>query len=242
MSPGGGAYCRRTRLQGPVENPSMKSFLPRSPLARRGALTTGCIVGLVAAGILLIVGMWGVSRYNSMASGKANVAAKWANIDNFYKRRFDLIPQLVEVVQGSANFEKSTLQAVVDARASVGKIQMPADALDDPAKMQQYVAAQQALSGTLSRLIATAESYPNLKTSEGFLNLQSQVEGADNRIATARTDYIEAVRDYNRSLVTFPGNLIAGVFGFREIPQLEAATPEERAVPKIDFGGNESKK
>jgi len=219
----------------------MRSLLPRSPLARRGALSQGCVIGLVALGVVLLIGAWGISRYNSMARGKTQVAAKWAEIDNFYKRRYELIPQLVKVVEGSANFEKSTLQAVVDARASVGKIQMPADALEDPARMQQYLAAQQALTTSLSRLIATAEAYPNLKSTEGFLGLQSQVEGSDNRIATARTDYIQAVRDYNASLVTFPGNLMAGMFGFREIPQLEAATVEERGVPKIDFGGETKK-
>lgn len=221
----------------------MRSLSPLAPRARRGAMSQGCIVGIVALALLAGVALFLVSRYNSMATGKANVAAKWADIDNQYKRRYELIPQLVKVVEGAANFEKSTLQAVVDARASVGKIQIPAEALEDPAKMQQYMAAQQALSGAVSRLLVTAENYPALKATEGFLTLQSQVEGSDNRIAVARTGYIESVRDYNRSIVTFPGNLMAGMFGFRELPQLEAAAPEERSVPKIDFGGaNDDKK
>lgn len=219
----------------------------RVPLRRRGALSQGCLVGLVGGGVLLllalIVGGVLMSRYNGMASGKTVVAAKWAEIDNQYKRRYDLIPQLVETVKGAANFEKGTLQAVVEARASVGRIQLPADLPEDPAKLQQYLAAQQSLSGSLARLMVVAEQYPDLKANANFRDLQVQLEGTENRIAVARRDYIDAVQGYNKTVVTFPGNIVAGMFNFKELPQLEAATTEERAVPKVNFDSfNEQKK
>ncbi|MDZ4774116.1 MAG: LemA family protein [Planctomycetota bacterium] len=213
----------------------MKNSPTRIPHSRRGALGTGLVILLVVGLLVLIVGGMAVSRYNALAGGKTAVAAKFAEIDNQYKRRADLIPQLVETVKGSANYEKSTLEAVVEARASVGRVQMPPDALDDPAKMQAYLNAQQQLGGALSRLLVVAEQYPDLKANAGFRDLQGQLEGTENRIAVARRDYIDSVQGYNRSLVTFPGNIVAGIFNFKEIPQLAAATEEERKVPKVEF-------
>lgn len=224
-------------------------MLQSRPLAsahRRGAISQGCLIGLVIGAVLLVgalvIGGVMVSRYNGMASGKTVVAAKWAEIDNQYKRRFDLIPQLVETVKGAANFEKGTLQAVVEARASVGKVQLPSDLPEDPAKLQQYIAAQQSLSGSLARLMVVAEQYPDLKANKNFLDLQAQLEGTENRIAVSRRDYIDAVQSYNKSVVTFPGNILAGMFNFKELPQLQAATTEERSVPKVNFDSFDEKK
>jgi LemA protein len=211
--------------------------------SRRGALSTGCIIGLVVGALALVLGGLVMSRYNALAGGKTVVTAKFAEIDNQYKRRADLIPQLVNTVKGSANFEKSTIESVVEARASVGKVQLPPEIFDDPAKLQQYLAAQQSLGGALTRLLAVAENYPDLKASANFRDLQNQLEGTENRIAVARRDYIDAVQGYNRSLVTFPGNLVAGIFNFKEIPQLAAATEEERQAPKVEFEfGDKEKK
>ena len=176
-----------------------------------------------------------------MVGGRENVASRWAEIDNQYKRRADLIPSLVETVKGAAEFEKSTLEAVVEARASVGRAQLPEDVPTDPEKLRAYIQAQQSLGSALSRLLVVAEQYPDLKSNQNFLSLQDQLEGTENRIATARRDYIDAVRAYNTSIQTFPGNIVAGMFGFEKAAQIEA-TPEERSVPKVEFDfGNEKK-
>ncbi|MBL8859760.1 MAG: LemA family protein [Planctomycetes bacterium] len=213
----------------------MKHSPIRPQRPQSGAMSTGCIVGIAVAVLLFAVAGVVMSRYNSLAAGKTVVAAKLAEIDNQYKRRYDLIPQLVETVKGAANFEKSTLEAVVEARASVGKVQLPADLPEDPARLQQYIAAQQSLGGALGRLMMVAEQYPELKANNNFRDLQSQLEGTENRIAVARRDYIDSIQGYNKSLVTFPGNIVAGIFNFKEMPQLAAATEAERVVPKVEF-------
>ena len=123
---------------------------------------------------------------------------------------------------------------MVEARASVGRVQLPPDALDDPAKLQSYFEAQSSLGSALQRLLVVAEQYPNLKASQNFLSLQDQLEGTENRIAVARNDYIESVQAYNTRLRSFPANLIAGMFNFERLPQLEIE-PAERTVPKVDF-------
>jgi len=210
----------------------------RASAARRGAIGKGCLIGLGVVGalvvVLLIFGSVIAGKYNSLASGKTRIDAAWAEIDNQYKRRYDLVPNLVETVKGSANFEKSTLEAVTSARASVGRVQLPQNVPTDPAQLQAYIQAQQSLSGALSHLLAVAENYPQLKSSQNFLSLQSQLEGTENRIATARRDYIEAVNEYNTNARTFPGNIIAGLFNFAPVAQLETPA-EERANPKVDF-------
>jgi len=207
-----------------------------SPSSRRGAAAKGC---LVAAGVLILLGLifggCGVGKYNTLAAGRENVKSKWAAIDSQYKRRYDLIPNLVSTVQGAADFEKSTLQAVTEARASVGRAQLPSDLPTDQAKLDAYIKAQQNLSGALSRMFAVAENYPQLKATQNFLSLQDQLEGTENRIAVARTDYIDAVPSYDTSIATFPSNVIAGMFNFQPVPKLEIPV-EERATPKVDFG------
>jgi LemA protein len=210
----------------------------RARVDRRGALGKGCLIGAGVVGVLIVILLIFVAvvggKYNTLQAGKTRVEASWAEIDNQYKRRYDLVPNLVETVKGSANFEKSTLQAVTEARASVGKVQLPQNVPTDPAQLQAYIQAQQGLSGALSRLFAVAENYPQLKSSQNFLSLQDQLEGTENRIGVARHDYIETVNQYNTSVRTFPGNIIAGMFNFTPVAQLEAQ-PEERKTPKVDF-------
>lgn len=205
--------------------------------SRRGAMAVGLIVGLVLVAILVVAAVSAVGVYNGLATHKESVSAEFAKLDSQYKRRADLIPQLVDTVKGSANYEKSTLEAVVNARASVGKTQLPADALSDPEALRRYMEAQNQLGGALSRLLVVAEQYPDLKATQAFLSLQDQIEGTENRIAVARGDYVKSVQTYNTKTATFPGNVLAGMFGFQKLPQLESTTtPEERQAPKIDFG------
>ena len=205
------------------------SILRRGEL---GAASKGC---LVVGGILALLVIVGVTSYNGLIKKKETVAAAWSNIDNMYKRRFDLIPQLVETVRGAANFEKSTLTEITEARASVGRAQLPPEVPTDPKQLEAYIAAQQGLGSALSRLLVVAENYPELKASQNFRDLQNQLEGTENRIAAARTDYIEAVRNYNAAIAMVPGRFFAGMFGMTPAAQL--TIPEaERTVPKVDFG------
>lgn len=217
--------------------------LRTSVVTRRGGLSVGLIIGLVLVGILVVAGVSLFGAYNGLATKKEDVSAKFAAIDSQYKRRADMIPQLVETVKGAANYEKSTLEAVVNARASVGKMQLPADATSDPEAMRRYMEAQNQLGGALSRLLVVAEQYPDLKATQNFLSLQDQIEGTENRITVARSDYVKSVQAYNTKTKTFPGNVIAGMFNFAALPQLEStSTPEERQVPKIDFGQGDTGK
>lgn len=212
---------------------------PNPDSGRAGAISRGCLMGLAVGGVfllfLLIVGGTVLGKYNQLKTRHVNVEKAWAGIDIQFKRRFDLIPNLVETVQGAANFEKSTLEEVTEARASVGRIQLPETGPTDPAQLEAYLRAQQNLSGALGRLIAVAENYPQLKATENFKSLQDQIEGTENRVTNARSDYINAVGAYNTTVETFPGNVIAGFAGMQKLPQLSIA-PEERAVPKVDFG------
>ena len=205
---------------------------------KRGAIRTGLLVLGTLLLILLATGGCAVGRYNAIVAEQETVNKAFSQIDNQYKRRFDLIPQLVETVKGAANFEKSVLTDVTEARASVGRVQMPASATSDPKAVEQYLEAQQGLGAAVGRLLMTSERYPELKATASFRDLQSQVEGTENRIAVARTDYIEAVQSFNTTLRKFPGNLVAGFMGVEHMPQLEAASAGEREVPKIDFSGN----
>lgn len=197
----------------------------------RAALIALAVVLALVVGI----GGCGVSRYNALVAGQERVDSKFSEIDNQYKRRNDLIPQLVSTIKGSTSFEESVLTQVTEARASVGQMQAPTD----PAAQAAYLQAQQNLGGALSRLMLVAEAYPDLKSTAGFRDLQVQIEGTENRIAVARRDYIDSIQSYNTNLRKFPGNVIGGLFGMEKIPQLEAATEAEREVPVIDFGTDE---
>jgi LemA protein len=218
------------------------STCPSSRARARGAAGRGLLIGAgVVLLLVVLVGGCGVSQYNSLKTSQQNVAGRWAEIDNQYKRRFDLIPNLVETVKGAANFEKSTLEAVVEARASVGRAQLPQEMPTDPKALEAYVKAQQGLSGALGRLFAVSENYPDLKSSKNFLSLQDQLEGTENRIAVARRDYIDAVQQHNTRVARFPANLIASTFGIKEAAQFQAP-PEEKAIPKVQFDFDPKKK
>ena len=210
-------------------------------VAQRGSMKVGCLIAAAAALVLvLIVGGMLVGRYNTLVALQEKTEAAWSEIDNQYKRRFDLIPQLVSTVQGAADFEKSTLEAVTEARASVGRAQLPQGLPTDPAQLQSYVEAQQGLSAALGRLFVVVERYPDIKANQNFLSLQDQLEGTENRIAVARRDYIDAVRQYNTTRRRFPTNLVAGIFGFEALPQMQF-DPAERETPQVEFDfGDES--
>ena len=203
-----------------------------NPTWRSNSGRTALIVLAVLLILVLGIGGCSVSRYNGLVAGQEQIDSKFSEIDNQYKRRNDLIPQLVETIKGSKDFEEGVLVQVTEARASVGKLQAPSD----PEAQAAYLQAQQNLGGALGRLMLVAEAYPDLKTTAGFRDMQSQIEGTENRIAVARRDYIDSIQSYNTSLRKFPGNVIGGLFGMEKVPQLEAASEAEREVPKIDFG------
>jgi LemA protein len=203
-----------------------------------GAAKTGCLIAAGAVILLVVIlGMMLAGRYNGLVTKQEKVEAAWSEIDNQYKRRFDLVPQLVNTVKGSADFEKSTLEAVTEARASVGRAQLPPGLPADPAQLQSYIQAQQGLGAALGRLFVVVERYPDIKANQNFLALQDQLEGTENRIAVARRDYIDAVRDYNTFRRRFPTNFVAGMFGFEKQAQLQIDA-EERETPQVEFDFN----
>jgi LemA protein len=174
--------------------------------------------------------------YNTIPTLEEGAKAKWADVQNQYQRRADLIPNLVATVQGFAKQEKDVLTSVVEARAKATSIQLNPGDLSDPARIKQFQEAQQQLSGALGRLIAVSENYPELKSNQNFLALQSQLEGTENRISVARRDYIEAVRVFNTSLRTFPTVLWAKTFFSGTKPMAEfAATEGSQTPPKVSF-------
>jgi len=208
----------------------------RTPaLMESGKVGKGCLLGIGLAALLLVLVAMSVGQYNGLVDKQETTKAKWQEVDNQYKRRADLVPNLVNTVKGVANFEQSTLTAVTEARASVGRVQLPANLPTDPAAMQSYVNAQQQLGSALSRLLVVSENYPELRASESFRSLQDQLEGTENRITVARRDYIDASRDYNAATRRFPANFIAGLFNFERAAELPM-TEEERATPQVEFG------
>lgn len=193
-------------------------------------MSRGLIIVIVIA---LIFGFFGCSTYNGLVSKDTNVDAKWAQVQTDYQRRADLIPNLVRTVQGAANFEKSTLQAVIEARAKATSINLSADQLT-PENIQRFQQAQDQLSGSLSRLLAVAENYPQLKATQNFSELQAQLEGTENRIAVSRKDFNTSVQDYNQSVRSFPANIFAGIFGFQRRGFFEASQAAQQA-PTVQF-------
>jgi len=167
--------------------------------------------GTVLASVLVLLTVASCG-YNTIPTLEEQAKARWADVQNNYQRRADLIPNLVATVQGYAKQEKDVLTAVVEARAKATQIKIDVSQLTDPAKLKQFQDAQNQLTGALGRLLAVSENYPDLKSNQNFLALQSQLEGTENRIAVARRDYIEAVRAYNTELRTFPGVLWAMIF------------------------------
>jgi LemA protein len=174
--------------------------------------------------------------YNVIPTKEETAKARWSDVQNQYQRRADLIPNLVATVQGYAKQEKEVLTAVTEARAKATSIKVDESTITDPEKFKQFQEAQRQLTGALGRLLAISENYPDLKSNQNFLALQSQLEGTENRIAVARRDYIEAVRDYNTTLKTFPGVLWAmTVFRSSKPMQEFSATSGSETAPKVKF-------
>ncbi|MDX1548776.1 MAG: LemA family protein [Rhodothermales bacterium] len=194
----------------------------------------GSILLLVIVLLVAFAGCAGCTTWNSLVSEEEQVEQAWADVESTYQRRADLIPNLVNTVQGAADFERETLEAVTDARARATSINLTADDLADPARLQAYQEAQAQLSGALGRLLAVAENYPQLRATEAFRDLQAQLEGTENRINVARSRYNEAVRAYNTRVRRFPAALFAGVFGFDRRAPFEADEGAEQA-PTVDF-------
>lgn len=175
--------------------------------------------------------------YNTIPTAEERAKAAWSEVLNQYQRRADLIPNLVETVKGYAAHEKDTLEAVVEARSKATQVTVPEDVLTDPEKFKQFQESQSGLTGALSRLLAITENYPDLKANQNFIALQAQLEGTENRIAVARRDYIEAVRDYNLTLKTFPSMLWATFwFTGNEPYQTFTIAEDKMDAPKVDFG------
>lgn len=173
---------------------------------------------------------------NTIPTLEEQAKAAWSEVLNQYQRRSDLIPNLVETVKGAANFEKETLQAVVEARSKVAQTQLPPDIVNNPEAFKRFEQNQSALSSALSRLLVVVERYPDLKANQNFLALQSQLEGTENRITVARRDYIEAVRKYNTELKTFPGRLWAmTLYAGNEPMQTFSISEEAKEAPKVKF-------
>jgi LemA protein len=199
----------------------------------------GCVGALILA--LVVFGGYFVSVRNNLVGLDEQVNQQWAQVESQYQRRFDLIPNLVRTVQGAADFEKSTLEAVVNARARVGQVSAPAGGPptasglpDNPAAMQQFADAQAGLSGALSRLLVVVERYPDLKSNQNFLELQSQLEGTENRIAVERQRYNEAAQQFNTAVRRFPANLVANMSGFKQKAYFRG-TPGSEQAPDVNF-------
>jgi LemA protein len=206
-------------------DPAEESFMTLS-FSRLRAIAAVVLLGLIVSGC----------GYNVIPTNEEQAKAKWADVQNNYQRRADLIPNLVATVQGYAKQEKDVLTAVVEARAKATQVKIDVSQLDDPAKLKQFQDAQNQLSGALGRLLAVSENYPDLKSNQNFLALQSQLEGTENRIAVARRDYIEAVRVYNTSLRTFPGVLWAATLFRGNKPMAEfAANDNAQTPPAVKF-------
>jgi LemA protein len=196
-------------------------------------MKTSYIVLIVIAFILLIGGCGCVGSYNKMVALDETVKAKWGTVQADYQRRADLVPNLVATVKGAANFEKSTLVDVTNARARATSIQVDPTKLD-PATIQKYQAAQGQLFSAMSRLLVAAEKYPDLKATQNFSDLQASIEGTENRIKVSRMDFNSAVQDYNTKIRSFPSNIIAGMTGFKEKGSFQADAASATA-PKVTF-------
>jgi LemA protein len=205
-----------------------------------GKYILGCLGLLIVAVIILaiIIGASWADSYNKLVKQSQGVDSSWAEVQNQYQRRSQLIPNLVATVSGAANFEKSTLIAVTDARASVGQIKIdPNHAPDNQADLDKYKAAQDSLGSAVSRLLVVSENYPNLRSDENFVDLQAQLEGTENRIATARYGFNQAVQSYNSTVQSFPTNIIAGFSHFQTKPYFQADQGTQNA-PQVNFNFN----
>jgi LemA protein len=192
----------------------------------------------ILVGIVVIVGLWFAGSYNRLVALDQAVAAQWGQVENVYQRRADLIPNLVATVKGVANFEKSTYVAVAQARAKVGQVTTTAspDVVNDPQAFAKFQAAQDGLTSALSRLLVVVERYPDLKANQNFLDLQSQLEGTENRIAVERMRFNEAAQAFNTARQSFPTAFVAGMFGERfKLKSYFQAQPGSENAPKVQF-------
>ncbi len=192
----------------------------------------GVVVVLV---VVLGVGVWAATAYNRLNAADQAVDGAWAQVENVYQRRADLIPNLVETVKGAASFEKETLQAVVQARAQASQVRLDAGSVKDPAAFAKFQAAQDGLTSALGRLLVTVERYPQLKATRNFRDLQAQLEGSENRIAVERTRFNDKTQTYNTLRRSFPAIIVASFAGFKERPYFKATTPGAETAPAVKF-------
>ena len=186
---------------------------------------------LIVLGLVLILGVWGCNGCNSINTSEQGVKKSWSNVETNYQRRTDLYSSVVKTVEASANFEKSTLQAVVEARAKATSINVD---INDPKSLEAYQQAQGNLQSSFGRLIASFEAYPDLKTTKAFQDFQTQIEGTENRISVARRDFNTSVNEYNRKVRLFPNNIFAGILGYHQRAFYKADPGSEKA-PDINF-------
>ncbi len=185
----------------------------------------------VILGIIALLFFWGCGTYNNLIGVDQEVKTKWGNVETNYQRRTDLYNSVIKTIEGSANFEKSTLTEVVQARAKATSVNVD---INDPASLQKFQEAQAGLQSSFSKLLAVVERYPDLKTTAAFQGFQTQIEGTENRINVARQDYNAAVQSYNLKVKTFPNNIFAGMFGYHEKPFYKADAGSEKA-PNVQF-------
>ena len=186
---------------------------------------------IILLAVILVLGGCGCNRYNGLVKGDQSVQTAWSNVETNYQRRTDLYNSVVKTIQGSANFEKSTLQAVIEARAKATSVQVD---INDPNSLARYQQAQGQLQSAFGRLLAVAEAYPQLQTTQAFRDFQTQIEGTENRINIARRDYNTAVNSYNLQVRQFPNNIFAGFFRFQTKAYYKADAGSEKA-PDINF-------
>ena len=203
-------------------------------LKTKETMKKGCSGTAVLIIVAIVAVVWGIGVYNGLVTAEQKVETAWAQVENVYQRRADLIPNLVETVKGYAKHESETLEGVVEARANATKISIDPSNMT-PEDLQQYQAAQNQVGSALGRLIAIREDYPDLKANQNFLELQGQLEGAENRITVERNKFNEIAKEYNTKIKRFPTNLLAGLFGFGEKPYFKAQEGADKA-PKVDFG------
>ena len=193
---------------------------------------------LVPIIVIAAVALWAISKYNGMVTLRNNAETAWSKVESSYQRRNDLIGNLVKTVQGAADFEKSTLTDVINARANATKATINIDnSALTPENMAKFQQAQSGLSGALSKLLVSVERYPDLKANRNFLELQSQLEGTENRINVARDRYNDVVNIYDTQIDKFPGNVLAGIFGMKEMPRYKSDPGSEKA-PDVNFSFN----